>query len=192
MSKLITFAGVGALGSTCLQFLRNEEAKFRVIDFDRIEQKNVLSQFHGKASVGKNKAQSMAQTMKFLYGMKLEALPRKIVANNVDTLLKGSDLVIDCLDNLEARTLIQDYVRKNNIPCVHGALAADGAFGRVIWDENFVIDPEAGAGGATCEDGEHLAFIGIVSTYLARSVHQFLNNDKRFGYQITPTGTMRV
>ncbi|MAE87504.1 MAG: thiamine biosynthesis protein ThiF [Flammeovirgaceae bacterium] len=192
MTRLITFAGVGALGSTCLQFLRNEEAKFRVIDFDRVEQKNVLSQFHGKASVGKNKAQSMQQTMKFLYGLKLEGLPRKIQANNVDVLLKGSDLVIDCLDNLEARQLIQDYVRDNDIPCVHGALAADGAFGRVIWDEQFVIDPEAGEGGATCEDGEHLAFIGIVSTYLARSVHEFLNNERKFGYQINPTGAIRV
>ena len=192
MTKLITFAGVGALGSTCLQFLRNEEAKFRVIDFDRVEQKNVLSQFHGKASVGKNKTQSMGQTMKFLFDLRIECLPRKIQDNNVKALLKGSDLVIDCLDNLEARTLIQDYVRDNDIPCVHGALAADGAFGRVIWDEQFVIDPEAGEGGATCEDGEHLAFIGIVSTYLARSVHEFLNNEKKFGYQINPTGAIRV
>jgi len=192
MTQLITFAGVGALGSTCLQFLRNEEAKFRVIDFDKIEQKNVLSQFHGKASIGKNKAQAIVQTMKFLYGLKLEALPRKIQENNVNTLLKGSDLVIDCLDNLEARQLIQDYVRDNDIPCLHGALAPDGAFGRVIWDEQFVIDPEAGMGGATCEDGEHLAFIGIVSTYLARAVHEFLDTNKKYGYQINPTGAIRV
>jgi len=192
MTKRVIIAGVGALGSHLAQFIRNEDIKLVVVDHDKVEQKNVLSQFHGKASVGKNKAQSMAQTMKFLNGMKLEALPRKIVANNVDALLKKSDLVIDCLDNLEARTLIQDYVRKNNIPCVHGALAADGAFGRVIWDEQFVIDPEAGMGGATCEDGEHLAFIGIVSTYLARSVHEYLDTDKKFGYQINPTGAIRV
>jgi len=192
MSKLVTFAGVGALGSTCLQFIRNEDVKFRVIDFDRVEQKNVLSQFHGKASVGKNKTQSMAQTMKFLYNLKIEALPRKIQGNNVEALLKGSDLVVDCLDNLDARILIQDYVKSHSIPCVHGALAADGAFGRVIWSEQFVIDPEGDEGAATCEDGEHLAFIGIVSTYLARSVHEFLNNDKKFGYQINPTGVIRV
>lgn len=192
MTKRVIIAGVGALGSHLVQFIRNEDINIVVVDMDRVEQKNVLSQFHGKASVGKNKAQSMQQTMKFLYGLKLEGLPRKIQDNNVEVLLKGSDLVVDCLDNLEARALIQNYVRDNGIPCLHGALAADGAFGRVIWDEQFVIDPEAVEGGATCEDGEHLAFIGVVSCYLARSIHEFLNNDKRFGYQINPTGVIRV
>ena len=191
MTKVL-IAGVGALGSHLIQFIRNDDIKIVAIDFDFVEQKNVLSQFHGKASIRKNKVQSIQQTMKFLYGLKIDGVPRKIQENNIDVLLKGSDLVIDCLDNLEARVLIQNYVRDNDIPCLHGALAADGAFGRVIWDKQFVIDSEGQKGGATCENGEHLAFIGIVSAYMAQSVHEFLNNDKRFGYQINPTGVIRV
>ena len=192
MTKKILIAGVGALGSHVVQFIRNEDIKITIIDHDRVEQKNVFSQFHGKASIGKNKTQSMQQTMNFFYGLKLQCLPRKIQENNINVLLKDFDLIVDCLDNLEARQLIQHYVRENNIPCIHGALAADGAFGRVIWDQQFVIDPESSNSITTCENGNHLAFINIVSAYMASSIHEFLKNNKRFGYQINPTGTIRV
>ena len=110
MTEQITIVGVGALGSTLVQLLRNEEVHLRLIDFDRVENRNVLSQFHGKPSVGKNKTQSLQKTMNFLFGTKLEAVPHKLTSDNVDTLLKNSDLVVDCLDNAEARTLVQDYV----------------------------------------------------------------------------------
>lgn len=191
MTKRITIAGAGALGSHLALFIRNE-ADIRIIDDDRVERKNVLAQFHGNSSVGKNKAQAVQASMKFLFGIELEAIPHRITSDNVETLLTGTDLVIDCLDNAVSRQLIQDCVRRNGIPCVHGALAADGAFGQVIWDENFKIDVESNDGQATCEGGEHLPFIGIVSSCLARVVQEFINNDNRMGFQIHPGGVIRT
>lgn len=189
--KNVIIAGAGALGTHVALFLRNH-AQLKMIDFDRVERKNVLSQFHGKASVGKNKAQAMQQTMKFLFGIKVDAVPHRITEDNVDVLLQDADLVIDCLDNAKSRKLIQDFVRDAGIACVHGALAADGAFGQVIWDEDFVIDTEPGDGAATCEDGEHLPFINIVSANLAKSAQEFLQNEKKMGFQINPAGTIRA
>ena len=46
--KAVIVVGVGALGSHVVQLLRNADATIRVIDFDKVEQKNVASQFHGK------------------------------------------------------------------------------------------------------------------------------------------------
>lgn len=192
MTKLVTIAGVGALGSHTVQLIRNEEVKIKCIDFDHVERKNVLSQFHGKAAVGKNKAQALKQSINFLFGTKVEAVPHKITKDNVEQLLGESNLVIDCLDNAKSRKLIQDFVRKEHIPCVHGALAADGLFGQVIWDENFTIDLEPGNGTPTCEDGEHLAFIAIVSSYLSQAVHMFLSNTKKMGFQVNPNGAIRT
>jgi molybdopterin/thiamine biosynthesis adenylyltransferase len=192
VEKKVIIAGTGALGSTCLQFLRNEDVKFKLIDHDKIESKNIMSQFHGKASTGKNKAQALQKTMSFLYGLKVDALPRKIQDTNVDALLKGSDLVLDCLDNFEARTIVQNYVRENGIDCLHGGLAANGEFGRAIWDEQFVIDAEPSTGAPTCEDGEFVAHIGIVSSYMAQSVHEFLKTGKKFNYQINPGGVIKI
>jgi len=191
MSKYVTVVGVGALGSHLVQFLRSEDIEIRVIDFDRVEQKNVQSQFHSKPSVGKLKVDALKQSMQFLYGRKIHTISHKLVYNNDNELLKG-DLIIDCLDNGEARKIVQNYARLYEVPCLHGALAPDGGFGRVIWDEQFVIDSEAGQGGATCENGEFLPFIAITSAYLARAAQIFLTNGKKTGFSISPNGVVSV
>lgn len=191
MQIKITIVGVGALGSHVALFLRNE-GDLKVIDFDRVERKNVLAQFHGKPGVGKNKVQSLQQTMQFLFGLKVEGIPHKLVADNVEALLGGADLIIDCLDNAEARKLVQAFIRKAKVPCLHGALAADGTFGRVVWDENFVIDSEAVGGAPTCEGGEHLPFIGTVSALVAKAAQEFITKSKKIGFEIHPGGVMRT
>lgn len=190
--KMIVIVGVGALGSHVVQLLRNVGANLKVIDFDRVEQKNVSSQFHGKSTVGKSKVVGLQQTMSFLFGQKIETVPHKLVQDNVQTLLGGADLVIDCLDNGNSRRVVQKFVRGASVPCLHGALAPDGAFGRVIWDESFVIDDEAGVGAATCENGEHLPFIAITSAYLAHAAKEFLLKDRKVGFNVYPSGSLRI
>ena len=192
MAAKVVIIGVGALGSHVVQFLRGEDIQLFVIDFDRVEQKNTLSQFHARNSVGKNKVQSLQQAMKFLWNTKVEGTPHKLTADNVEQVLSGADLLIDCLDNAEARTLVQTFARKHTVPCLHGALSADGQLGRVVWDEFFTIDG-AVAGTATCEDGEHLPFIGMTSTFLARAAQEFLKTGKKLGWQVLPiSGATRI
>ena len=188
----VVVVGVGALGSHLILFGRNLNVNWTVIDFDRVEHKNILSQFHTKMSLRQNKATSIARTMQGLFGLKLKAIPHKLTKDNVNVLLKGADLVIDCVDNGATRKLIQDYVRKENIPCLHGALAAEGAFGRVIWDELFVIDYANGEGQATCEDGEHLTFIVEVSKCITDAAKGFILDKKKINYQVAPQKTMRI
>ncbi len=190
MSKKVVVVGVGALGSHLVQFLRSTDAEVFVVDFDRIDQKNVGSQFHSKTNVGLGKAQSLAKTMNFLFGRKVSAVQSMLRDNNVTELLAGAALVVDCLDNGEGRRVIQGYVRKFGVPCLHGALAPDGGFGMSVWDENFRIDDEPGAGAATCEDGQHLPFIALVSAYMARSAQAFLNTGRKTGYSVSPGGAV--
>jgi molybdopterin/thiamine biosynthesis adenylyltransferase len=188
--KKITIVGVGALGSHVALFLRNV-ADLHVIDYDRIEQKNISSQFHGKPNVGKLKASSFQQTMSFLFGLKVQATTNKLVQDNRLQLLAGSDLILDCLDNGEARRIVQSFARSTGTPCLHGALAADGGFGRIIWDEKFEIDDTA-AGGATCEDGAHLPFITVVSSLLAKAAQDFILTGVKRGFQVHPGGVFSV
>jgi molybdopterin-synthase adenylyltransferase len=189
---MIVIVGVGALGSHLVQFIRNEKVDIKIIDFDRVEQKNVMSQFHGKPGVGKNKVAALQQTMDFLFKRQLATVSNKLVAENIDVLMKGATLIIDCLDNGASRKLVQDYVRKHNLPCLHGALAPGGEFGRSIWDEQFVIDSEVGAGAATCEDGEFLPFIALTAAYMARSIQIFLKDGKKVGFSISPVGVVAI
>ena len=185
--KRLVVVGVGALGSHVSLMLRNE-GSLKLIDFDKVEAKNTLSQFHGKPSLGKNKAQALQQSLQFMFGLKTEVIPHRLVADNT-VILSGADLVIDCLDNGASRRLVQGYVRANQIPCLHGALAAGGVFGRVVWDEIFEVDDET-PGVPTCEDGAQLPFIGLVSSLLARSGQEFLKTGKKIGYEINPRGVI--
>lgn len=189
---MIVIIGVGALGSHLVQFIRNEKVDIKIVDFDRVEQKNVMAQFHGKPGVGKSKVLALQQTMDFLFKRQLAVVSNKLVENNVDALLKGATLVVDCLDNGASRKLVQDYVRSHGLPCLHGALAPGGAFGRVVWDEQFMIDSEVGAGAATCEDGEFLPFIALTAAYMARSVQLFLKDGKKIGFSISPVGALAI
>jgi molybdopterin/thiamine biosynthesis adenylyltransferase len=188
--KKVTVVGVGALGSHFVQFLRSEDVEFKLIDFDKVEQKNVLSQFHGKPNVGKLKVQAMASNFALLWGIKVGTVPHKLTDVNDDAILAGSDLIVDCLDNAEARRLVQGFARRSHTPCLHGAVDGEGSFGRVVWDENFVIDSGSAPGTPTCEDGENLPFIASVASYLARSAQAFLRKEVRNGFQISPGGVV--
>jgi predicted ThiF/HesA family dinucleotide-utilizing enzyme len=192
MSKSITVVGVGALGSHLVPLLRNTGSDIAVVDFDRVEQKNVLSQFHPASTVGKKKVASVQQTANFLFGLRVRAIPHKLVEGNAKEILGGSDLVVDCLDNAAGRAIVQGYVRSASIPCLHGALAQDGAFGMSVWDESFKIDSEAGLGAATCEDGAHLPFIALTAAHMARSVQIFLESGKKVGFSISPVSSIAL
>lgn len=192
--KKIVIVGVGALGSHVALLLRNldmqnvpgspgELFKLVAVDFDRVEHKNTLAQFHAKSTVGKNKAQSLKQVVHYLFGIQIEAVPHKLTADNVWVLLADAALVIDCLDNGPSRRTVQTLVRELKIPCLHGALAANGTIGRVVWDDKFAIDDNDGAG-ATCEDGEHLPFIGLVSAHIARAAQEFLKSRQQMSFQV--------
>jgi len=189
---MIVIVGIGALGSHLVQFIRNEKVDIRIVDFDRVEQKNVMSQFHGRPGVGKSKVSALQQTMDFLFKRGLQVVGHRLVANNIDVLMKDATLVVDCLDNGAARKLVQDYVRARKLPCLHGALAPNGEFGRSIWDEEFVIDSEVGAGAATCEDGEFLPFIALTAAYMARSIQIFLREKRKAGFSISPVGSLAI
>lgn len=186
--KRIVIVGVGALGSHATQFLRSvPDTSLKVIDFDRVESKNTQSQFLGMPGIGKPKVSALAQQMHFLFNRKVDTVPHRLTAENGEALLGDAALVLDCLDNGASRRLVQGFVRQYGIPCIHGGLAADGAYGRVVWDERFQIDDEPGAGVATCEDGAFLPFVGIVSAYLAEAARLFLVHGQRVNYEIAPS-----
>lgn len=190
-STKIVVVGVGALGSHLVQLLRNL-GTIRVIDDDRVEMKNTLSQFHPRTGVRKNKTKSLEGLMKLLWGLKIEANPFRLTEGNVEALLRDADIVVDCLDNTESRQIIQAYVRRHNIPCLHGALsAAEHSMGVVQWDESFTIDDDAGAGAATCEDGEALPFIALTASMMASVIQQWIKSGVKHSFLITPNGIWR-
>src|SRR5262249_8039302 len=138
----ILFCGGGALGSHALFLARDLEHDLAVIDFDRVETKNLASQWFVKQMVGKNKATALKTQLLNFYSVRLQDYGVKLTALNVEAILGNADLVVECFDNAESRRIVQDFVRGKKKACVHAGLAANGEFGVVRWDKDFVIDEE--------------------------------------------------
>ena len=193
MNKSIVIVGGGALGSHLIQFIRNFPAQVTLIDFDSVEAHNLLGQFHGAQGKGRKKVLALQQMMLGLWGTKITIIPHKLTVDNAVTLLKDAGLVVDCVDNSETRILIQQTVRNLNIPCLHGALSADGSLGRVVFDEWFTADNMGALSGqATCEDGANLPFHALMGAHLALAVQRFLQTGAKESFQVTSLSLVRI
>lgn len=188
----VVICGVGALGSTAVSLCRNLDVELRLVDFDRVESKNLAAQWFVKQSVGKNKAEAVRLQLANFYGAKSEALGVRLVANNAAQLLADCGLAVDCFDNADSRNLLSEAARERGLPLLHGALAADGTFGLVRWDERFTADREDAPGQATCEGGEHLPMIGLVGATLARAIQDFVRSGSCHDYSISLSGVTRT
>lgn len=175
----IVLLGVGALGSTTAVLCRELGATLVFVDFDKVESKNLKAQAFVKQSLGKNKAEALKAQLLNFYGLKAEAFGVRLTRENVAQLVAGAGLVVDCFDNAESRRIISEHVRTSGQPLVHAALSGDGTFGLVRWDERFTPDAEDQAGQATCEGGEHLPLIGLLSAALARTIQDFVTRQER-------------
>jgi molybdopterin/thiamine biosynthesis adenylyltransferase len=184
----ILFCGVGALGSTAVTLCRNLPVALSFADFDRVESKNVLAQAFTRQAVGKNKAEALRLQLRTFFGVEAQAFPVRLAAANIDAVAAGADLLVDCLDNIAGRRVVLDYATRTGTASVHAGLAADGLTGLIRWRERFAPDAEDTAGQATCEDGAHLPFIGLVAATLAGIVADFVSTADRRDALLTPYG----
>ena len=182
----ILFCGGGALGSHALFLARDLQHELAVIDFDRVETKNLASQWFVKQMVGKNKATALKMQLLNFYDVKLQEYTVKMTALNADTILSEAGLVVECFDNAESRRVVQTHVRSRQKPCLHAGLAANGEFGVVRWDQHFTIDEENVPGQATCEGRGFLPLILRVSSSLVASIQFFLADGQQVNWNVSP------
>jgi hypothetical protein len=182
----ILFCGVGALGSHALFMARDFEHELAAIDFDKVETKNLASQWFVKQMIGKNKANAAKMQLLNFYDVKLQDYAVKLTSLNAEAILGAADLIVDCFDNAESRRVIQDFARAKQKPCIHAGLAANGEFGVIRWDQHFVIDGEDVAGQPTCEGRGFLPLILRVSSSVVASIQFFLADKKQVNWNISP------
>ncbi len=182
----IVFCGGGALGSHTLFLARDLDHELAMIDFDRVETKNLASQWFVKQMVGKNKATALKMQLLNFYDKKVQDFTVKLTSLNAEALLGSADLVVECFDNAESRRIVQDFARSRQKPCVHAGLAANGEFGVVRWDRHFAIDEEGAPGQATCEGRGFLPLILRVSSSLAASIQFFLADKREVNWNVSP------
>jgi molybdopterin/thiamine biosynthesis adenylyltransferase len=138
----VTVCGAGALGGNLVESLaRSGVRHLRVIDRDRVEERNLSTQPYQLDDIGGHKARVLAYSVFRAVGTEVEALVKELTEANAGKLLQGSDLVIDAFDNSSARRAVATCCRSHSLHCLHAGLA-DG-YAEVLWDEVYRVPSDA-------------------------------------------------
>jgi len=128
----VLVAGLGGLGGTLAELLaRVGVGRLFLADGDVFVPSNLNRQSLARqATLGKNKAQVAAHHLQGINpALVTEAIPAYLTLENLTTYLSQIQVVVDGLDNLEARRDLFEAARRTAVPLVHGAVV--GRFGQV-------------------------------------------------------------
>jgi adenylyltransferase/sulfurtransferase len=122
----VVIMGCGGLGTTSAHYLaRAGVGRIRIIDRDIVELENIHRQMlFDEADARQHRAKAaaaVAHLKKVNSTIRLESEVTDIQARNIEKLIKGFDLVVDGLDNMETRYLVNDACVKHKIPWIYGA-----------------------------------------------------------------------
>ncbi len=128
----VAVIGLGGLGGGVSEMLaRIGVGTLTLIDGDSFDVTNLNRQLLSREDLlGQSKAEAARD--------RINSVNSSITVNhhhtfvrhdNIKELIQGADLVVDCLDTIDARFLLQNAASQNNIPLVSGAIA--GVTGQV-------------------------------------------------------------
>ena len=138
----VTVCGAGALGANIVESLaRSGFCQLRVIDRDRIEERNLSTQPYYRSDIGAFKAKILANNLYRALGVNIDAHSKELTSANADRLLANSATVIDTFDNSVGRQAVKDSCASVFIHCVHVGLAAD--YSEIIWNQHYRVPSAA-------------------------------------------------
>jgi adenylyltransferase/sulfurtransferase len=129
----VFIAGAGGLGSPVSIYLTAAGVgHIRLVDHDKVDLTNLNRQVaHWTADVGRKKVESAQEKLtKLNPNVTVEALSVTISEENASDLIVGFDLVVDAMDNLPTRYLLNKTAIQQGVPFFHGAV--NGFEGRAM------------------------------------------------------------
>lgn len=120
----VAIVGLGGLGSAAALYLALAGVGYlRLIDQDTVEMNNLHRQvLYSLGDLRLPKVEAAAKRISEINPeVKVEAIPENVRETNVNELLNGVDCVIDGLDNMYTRYLVNRTCVENNIPYVYAA-----------------------------------------------------------------------
>lgn len=121
----VAVIGSGGLGSPVLYYLAAAGiGEITFADGDSVEESNLNRQFiHWEHDIGRLKADSAAEKLQaFHSGIKINAIPSRITEENAVSVLTGYQVIVDCVDNVKSRYVIQRAGLQLEIPVVEAGV----------------------------------------------------------------------
>jgi sulfur-carrier protein adenylyltransferase/sulfurtransferase len=117
--------GAGGLGSPAALYLAAAGVgTLGIVDFDVVDLSNLQRQIlHTNDRIGERKVESARKTLEAL-NPDVKVIPHEemLVADNVDRIINGYDVIIDGTDTFETRYLLNDAAVAKNIPVIHASV----------------------------------------------------------------------
>lgn len=164
----VLIAGIGGLGCASATYLTAAGVgRITLIDFDAVELSNLNRQvLYWEEDIGEKKVLIAERKLSKL-NPNVEIIPIfiKITEENVFSMIKGVQVVLDGLDNFATRLLVNSACIKHRIPYIHGGVSRfRGLITTIIPGETpclACLFPEGSPG------GEGLGVLGIVPGLIA-------------------------
>jgi molybdopterin-synthase adenylyltransferase len=124
--KTAAVVGAGGLGGNVITLLaRIGVGKLIIIDPDSFDETNLNRQaLSGIHNVGVPKVQAAAEAVADINpAVNVISHRKAFTLSDTHLLLDGADIIIDCLDNIPDRMILQEAACLMEIPFIHGAIA---------------------------------------------------------------------
>ena len=125
----IGIAGLGGLGSNAaVSFARSGVGRLVLVDFDKVEEKNLDRQYYFLDQVGKSKVEALKENIKKISPeVKLETCNLKLEKGSMEKPFQNVDVVIEALDEAETKAdFIEEIMLKLPDKPVIGASGVAG------------------------------------------------------------------
>lgn len=178
----VTVCGGGALGANLIENLaRQGFTRLKVIDRDRIEERNLSTQPFYRSDIGAFKAKILANALYRALTVKVEAIADELTAHNAGKLLAGSGLVVDTFDNSRSRQAVKDACEQANLPCLHVGLAGD--YAEIIWNDVYRV-PSA-VNDDVCDYPLARNLVGLAVAIASETIIAFVARGEQPSYTVT-------
>lgn len=179
-AMLIGVLGCGSLGSNLALRLSDkfgDTIKFKLLDFDRIEEENLGNQPWLDVNIGQRKITVLASWMYKKSKTESKLYHKKITKVTELREFGDVDIVVDTFDNNAARKLSLEFCEHGNITAIHCGFA-EGVF-MSKWDE-FPIVENREPGEPVCTRRDLAFLVNIGSTLGAMAIAEYiLTRNKR-------------
>jgi molybdopterin-synthase adenylyltransferase len=129
----VFIAGAGGLGSPAAFYLAAAGVgKLVIVDFDTVDLSNLNRQvIHWTSDINRPKVESAREKLLALNPwLKIEIHQKRLNAENIGDLIAGSHAIVDALDSLQARYILNRVSQVYRVPLMHGAVS--GFEGRIM------------------------------------------------------------
>ncbi len=125
-TRRVLVAGCGGLGGNLINMLsRVGVGNLRIVDGDAFEETNLNRQLFSEVPIlGTNKARAAAERINRINpDVCVETVETFVTEENAVELVRGCDVVLDALDNVDGRRVLAGACKKVGVPFVYGAIS---------------------------------------------------------------------